>query len=150
MYKNYAFTAVAPPVFDLKLDNRTRERTGTKFTDPEAPGLKYYAGDSYRISPYKLLTTTTPSQGNVSDIRYTVEGAPDGWFVGAESGEIAGSFSSTGLQNISLYAVDKCSQRKLVQNYKHFVLNIAMYIRSIDFTNQKEVAACYYFIETSD
>ena len=25
--------------------------------------------------------------------------------------------------------------RKLVQNYKHFVLNIAMYIRSIDFTN---------------
>ena len=36
--------------------------------------------------------------------------------------------------------------RHLVQQYKHFVLNIAMYIRSIDFTNQLECANCYEFL----
>jgi hypothetical protein len=40
--------------------------------------------------------------------------------------------------------------RQLVQQYRHFALNICMYIRAIDFTNQDEVAMCYNFIETSD
>jgi hypothetical protein len=40
--------------------------------------------------------------------------------------------------------------RHLVQKYRHFVLNIAMFIRSIDFTNKDEVAMCYNFLETSD
>ena len=40
--------------------------------------------------------------------------------------------------------------RKLVQQYRHFMLNISMFIRSINFTNQDEVAMCYNFLETSD
>jgi hypothetical protein len=40
--------------------------------------------------------------------------------------------------------------RHLVQNYRHFVINIAMYIRSIDFTNQLETANCYEFLASSD
>lgn len=40
--------------------------------------------------------------------------------------------------------------RQLVQKYRHFVLNIAMFIRSIDFTNKNEVALCYNFIQNSD
>ena len=40
--------------------------------------------------------------------------------------------------------------RHLVQEYRHFVLNIAMYIRSIDFTDPQEVAMCYNFLETSE
>lgn len=41
-------------------------------------------------------------------------------------------------------------ERRLVQDYRHFVQNIAMYIRAIDFTNQAEVIECYNFLETSD
>ena len=54
------------------------------------------------------------------------------------------------IQAFPLEKVEECYDRKLVQKYKHFVLNIAMYIRSIDFTIQSEVAMCYHFIETSD
>ena len=40
--------------------------------------------------------------------------------------------------------------RHLVQQYRHFVINIAMFIRSIDFTNKNETAMCYNFLDNSD
>lgn len=40
--------------------------------------------------------------------------------------------------------------RHYVQFYRHFILNIAMLVRSIEFTNKEEVAMCYFFIEHSD
>ena len=40
--------------------------------------------------------------------------------------------------------------RHLVRQYRHFVQNVAMYIRAVDFTYQDEVYECYNFLETSE
>ena len=40
--------------------------------------------------------------------------------------------------------------RQLVRQYRHFVQNVAMYIRAVDFTDQDEVYQCYNFLEQSD
>ena len=40
--------------------------------------------------------------------------------------------------------------RQLIQDYRHFVPNIAIYVRAVDFTNPREVAECYSFLDTSE
>ena len=112
---------IDPPTFAI---SKAIERVNTTslFADPDrmkANGQTFVVNTNYRISPLKVLEDgTNPSKGTFKDIRYTVESAPDGWFVGAENGEISGVFSATGPQTIKLFAVDKGNQKALVEEYK--------------------------------
>ena len=51
--------------------------------------LRHIVGDSYRIAPLALdEAKTAVSTGTFDAIKYTLQGAPDGWFVNADNGEI--------------------------------------------------------------
>ena len=40
--------------------------------------------------------------------------------------------------------------RKLVQKHRYLLPNIVQLVRATDFTNQDEVAKCYYYLEHSE
>jgi len=111
VYATYTFIAFDPPGFDLKVDSTSRTNTDPSlFTDPDTHSGPYFVGTSYRISPYTLRSDTVVSTGTLQDIRYTMEGEPDGWFVGAKNGEISGTFSGPGRYSMSLHALDAAKQ----------------------------------------
>ena len=95
---------------------RTRNQSDARFTFPEVRaqlrGNQYYVGDTYRIAPLKLdENLTAVSAGTVREMKYTLDGAPDGWFISANSGEIIGSFESPGTYAFAVHAVDKGGQQ---------------------------------------
>jgi hypothetical protein len=95
-----------------------RKRSGKTFTDPTARKMPYYVGESYRIASLELdLEQTKPSAGGrITDITYTLVGAPDGWFVSALTGEITGTFEEAGVYTMSTHAVDAGGQTVEVES----------------------------------
>lgn len=116
--EEYSFTVVNPPKFELAKGTR-RTRSGSAFTDPaEMQDQPYIVNRNYRIAPIELIESkTNVSAGDFDNITYTVEGAPDGWFVGAQNGEISGTFAAKGNPEIRLYAVDAGNAKVLVEIY---------------------------------
>ena len=87
--ERYRFTVV-PAKFKVNVsDARMQPLQGGKHTDPDA-NTQYVVGTNYRIMPRRLLERgTVPSTGTFTDSRFTIENAPDGWFVNAMTGEIS-------------------------------------------------------------
>lgn len=107
--------------FNLDLDKSSRnEKNGTDYTDPIAMAETYYAvGKSYRVAPFKTLSTTVPSIGGVSNITYTLNAdAPDSFFLSTTSGELFWRFGAQDNGTdiaVTLYAVDKGGARQEVE-----------------------------------
>lgn len=125
---NSTLVGGACKVFELDVNQTERKRTGPEYTDPATMNGTYYAvGDSYRLSTFGILSTTKPSVGSVADIRYTLEGAPDGFFLSTTSGEVFWQFgppdSGTNYSVVvKLVAVDKGSARQVVET---LAMNVA-------------------------
>eukprot|EP00729_Bicosta_minor_P014775 gene14775-28688_t len=89
----FEFSVVEPPAFKIGVDETgPRREVGDKFDDYDII-TKYVTGESYRIAPRQLIESeTTVSSGEFKNIKYALEGAPDGWFVGTDNGQITGVF----------------------------------------------------------
>lgn len=144
LVEEYTFTVVNPPTFELAKGTE-RTRSNALFTDPvEMLGKPYIVGRNYRIAPIELLRSdTSVSAGTFDNITYTVEGAPDGWFVGTESGEISGTFGRESQTEIHLYAVDFGNQRKLVETYNFTVENPAAFAVAVDKSGDRKNGSKY-------
>lgn len=143
--ENYTFTVVNPPQFELAKGTK-RTRSGTAFTDPaEMQDQPYIVNRNYRIAPIELIKAkTNVSAGDFDNITYTVEGAPDGWFVGTESGEIAGTFAVERNEEIRLYAVDAGNAKVLVETYTFAVEEPKSFEVSVDTDGPRASAGAKY------
>ena len=144
LVEEYTFTVVNPPQFELAKGTK-RTRSNAVFTDPvDMLGKPYIVGRNYRIAPIELLRSdTSVSAGTFDNITYTVEGAPDGWFVGADTGEISGTFGRESQTEIHLYAVDFGNQRKLVETYNFTVENPAAFAVAVDRSGDRKNGSKY-------
>ena len=122
MVERYSFRVV-PAEFKVNVsDARVQPLQGGKHTDPDTRTRAYIVGTNYRILPRTLLEHgTEPSKGTFNDTRYTIENAPDGWFVSAKTGEISGAFGARGVYEIGLFAYDKAGLRGHIQTYNFTV-----------------------------
>lgn len=140
----YTFAVVNPPQFELAKGTK-RTRSNALFTDPvDMLGKPYIVGRNYRIAPIELIESkTNVSAGDFDNITYTVEGAPDGWFVGADTGEISGTFGGESQTKIHLYAVDFGNQRTLVETYNFTVENPAAFAVAVDKSGHRKNGSKY-------
>jgi hypothetical protein len=95
-----AITVMQPATFALAIVGEgSRTRTGIAYIDPLvllAAG-SCFVGDSYQIAPLQLdVDATVVSKGSAADITYTLVGAPESWFVSADTGIIFGRFTTPG------------------------------------------------------
>lgn len=123
----FEFSVVEPPAFKIGVDETgPRREVGDKFDDYDII-TKYVTGESYRIAPRQLIESeTTVSSGEFKNIKYALEGAPDGWFVGTDNGQITGVFDEpTEVSKpitMTLNAVDEGGQIASVENYTFTVV----------------------------
>lgn len=114
--------------FKLQFDSNTRtSKPGTVYTDPVAMSSTFYAvNESYRVAPFKILPSTTPSTGNLSDITYTLgAGAPDNFFLSTTSGELFWRFEEANANKnytITLNAVDKGGAKQPIETMEMKVM----------------------------
>jgi hypothetical protein len=118
-------------IFELDVDKagRIQKRRGT-YTDPVAMNGTFYAvNESYRVAPFGIRNTTTPSTGNMSDITYTLGvGTSDNFFLSTTSGEIFWRFEEVDADKtytITLIAVDKGGAKQIMET-------MVMRVRAID------------------
>jgi hypothetical protein len=122
--EEYTFEVDSKPDFTLATLGE-RAQTGAAFTDPTTQG-SYIVADSYRLAPLALDEGQTQvSAGLFSELRYTLKGAPDSWFVNADNGETTGTFPSAGNYTFSLMAVDKGGQQAVVEDLAFIVVATA-------------------------
>jgi hypothetical protein len=116
------FVAVPKPVFKLAVVPMSRTDRGPQFTDPDANTTDYVVKESYRIAPRQINAGATKvSSGLISNITYTLKGAPSSWFVSATTGEIFGLFPEPKVYSFSLLALDADQK---VQTMEKFVFNV--------------------------
>ena len=90
---------------------KTRTRSTAEFTDYDDPATEYLVGKPYRIAPPAMdANATIVSLGHVSDVRYRLLDAQDGFFVNSDNGEIFGVFKQNGTFTMSLAAVDRAGE----------------------------------------
>lgn len=100
----------------------SRLRAGKEYTDPATASRQYFVDENYLIAPLQVNSgTTLPSSGTVDDIKFTLVGAPETWFISADSGIITGKFNATGNYNFSIVAVDAGGQKDTVEEYTFVV-----------------------------
>ena len=107
-------------VFVIGTHPRSVQDAGKKYHDPVA-NTAYAVGESYLIAPLKLDpdTTQTVENDTFADITYKMTGAPQGFFLNPQSGEVFGQFNNASDErNISLFAVDLSGQEALVEVYR--------------------------------
>jgi hypothetical protein len=114
--ERFTFQVQEAPRFSLAVSkDGNRTRSGDLFTNPNETPL-YTVGKHYRIAPPLLdFRKTKPSDGQLADIKYTLEGAPDGWFVNGDNGEITGMFDTAGLFAMTLMARDSAGEEATVE-----------------------------------
>lgn len=123
----FEFSVVEPPAFKIGVDETgPRKEVGNKFDDYDTI-TEYVTGESYRIAPRQLIESeTSVSSGEFKNIKYALEGAPDGWFVGTDNGQITGVFDEpTEVSKpitMTLNAVDESGQIASVENYTFAVV----------------------------
>jgi hypothetical protein len=90
-------------------ERNTRPEFANGYTNPTTFKGPFIVGDTYRIAALKLNTSSTiVSDGTFAEIKYTLgQGAPPGFFVSSNNGEILAQFDQPGQYNVSLLAVDK-------------------------------------------
>jgi serine/threonine protein kinase len=119
----------------------------------------YITGVTYRIAPFTIDREKTEiGGGNFSDIRYRLDGAPDSWFVNVESGEILGSYATSGYYAFELVATNKDNTAQTVERYNFSVRDPAEFIVKTtlnrlsvgnpDFTDYDNSATRYYVGES--
>jgi hypothetical protein len=151
MLEELSFAVIAAAAFKLSLFS-ARTRTSSEFTDPDEQ-LAYTVGESYRIAPLKIdMETTVVSIGKVTDITYTLEGAPDGWFVSSKTGEISGVFNQAGTYQMTLFAMDAARvERQEVQTYQFSVMLPAEFVLAEDWDpNTMGAMEARMFLDRSD
>ena len=118
-------------IFELDVDKAARkQKQGGTYTDPVAMNGTFYAvNESYRVAPFGIRSTTTPSTGNTSDITYTLGvGTSDNFFLSTTSGEIFWRFEEADKDKtytITLIAVDKGGAKQIMET-------MVMRVRAID------------------
>ena len=84
-----------PEAFSPKpLATRKNGAPGKTYTDPDSViANQYTVGTSYLIATKELdQNATIVSSGTLEDIGYTATGAPSGFFLNPQSGELFGQF----------------------------------------------------------
>lgn len=110
------------PTFKLVV-GPNRLRAGNEYVDPALKSTPFFVGENYLIAPLQIDTiATVPSSGKVNDIKFTLVGAPETWFISADSGIITGKFNATGNYNFSIVAVDAGGQQATVEEYEFTVV----------------------------
>jgi serine/threonine protein kinase/Leucine-rich repeat (LRR) protein len=129
--ENMTFSTIVKPGFKLAVVPNSRTLTGPEFTDPDLKTTQFVVGDSYRIAPRKIDTEQTKtSLGTISDIRYTLVGAPSSWFVSAVTGQIFGIFTDETNYTFSLQAEDAGNQKQTVEYMTFNVVNPDKFVTS--------------------
>lgn len=114
--------------FDIVIDDskRIQQDPDATYTDPADMLSTFYVVNhpgGYRIAPFRILDSTSPSTGEVDDIRYTLgDDTPNNFFLSTTSGEIFFRFEEAhaNMENvlIRLYAVDKGGAKQLIETMK--------------------------------
>jgi hypothetical protein len=123
------FTILPKPQFQPVFQHeRTTEQgddstNATDYADPTAASQSFVVGTNYKIATFVLDTALTKvSAGSVGDITYTLSSnAPESWCVQAKSGDISGSFSTSGNYSFAVLAVDQAGETAVVEQ-----INIAV------------------------
>lgn len=125
------------PVFQLGhtgvrlTDGNSTADAAAGYTDPASTKL-YIIGSTYKIAPLELNPETTIlSDGQFSDISYTLSGAPNSFFVQAKTGVIFGQFERSIEYSFSLLAVDKSGQTAEVERYTFQVIDKAQFVLGV-------------------
>ena len=114
----------APFVLETTPDT-TRRYVGQQYTDPSSMvATLCVVNTNYKISPLTLdeTKTTLSDGGDVTTLKYTLEGAPDSWFVAASTGMITGQFEAAGNYNFTLVAADRRKEEQIVETFNFSVV----------------------------
>ena len=111
----------AARLFEVDLLKNERIVVGDEYTDPEKKPDSYTVNKNYLIAPYRLGTQTQVSAGTVTDIKYTLLGAPASWFISADTGIITGRFNESNVYNFSVVAIDAGEQLQTMENFSFTV-----------------------------
>lgn len=115
-----------PGSFDLKLlDPPIRQNSSAQYTDPVAMATApYVVNENYKISRLQLdeAKTILSDGGPTNSLKYTLDGAPDSWFVSAKTGTITGQFETAGIYNFSLVAADGRKEEQVVETFSFTVV----------------------------
>eukprot|EP00039_Didymoeca_costata_P014829 m.244994 g.244994 ORF g.244994 m.244994 type:complete len:1378 (+) comp16106_c0_seq31:355-4488(+) len=113
----FDFTIVEPPRINITFKTPIERvyRRNVNYTDPKQ-SEPLHLGKNYLFAPLSLdFNTTRVSDGDVDQIRYWLQGAPDGFFVNPDTGEISGTFLKVGNYSMKLFGQDKGRQDGLVE-----------------------------------
>eukprot|EP00729_Bicosta_minor_P003171 gene3171-4881_t len=115
-----------PGKFDLKLlDPPMRQISGAQYIDPSATTVSdYVVNENYKISRLQLdeAKTILSDGGPTNSLKYTLDGAPDSWFVSAKTGTITGQFETAGIYSFSLVAADGRKEEQVVETFSFTVV----------------------------
>jgi serine/threonine protein kinase len=124
---NEALIADVCTPFQLAVNrNGTRTKSGTEFTNLTTMNSTYYTVrefESYRIAPLEIDDSRTNySSGTQSNVTYTMTGAPVGFFLNTQTGQMLGTFdnfdsdkSATKTFKITLQAIDENKLQQIME-----------------------------------
>ena len=123
-------------LFEVAVDRTgPRVREGNLFTVPTNQTV-YTVGKNYRIARRRLIKDGTMlSAGAFDDITYSISGAPDGWFVASDTGEVTGVFAAATPRDspikIVLIVTDGGGQTDVVDEYFFNVVEPPTFIPNV-------------------
>lgn len=123
--------------------------TSPKYVTDQSPDLECYVGGTYRVAPINLTTFGTVHESviygsnnaddNTAKFTFTLRGAPPGFFIEANSGEILAvpTLPTDGSVDAALWVVDRLGEEAFVQNIRVVVntppvLNITLRAERIE------------------
>ena len=100
-----------------------RLNNGAGYTDPTTKKTSYFVGENYLIARLQLNeTATVVTQGGVNQITYTLRGAPDSWFINADTGEMTGRFREEKSYTFSIDGIDLGRKQKEIESFSFKVV----------------------------
>lgn len=126
LIQNISIRINQPTPFVLKTSPlKSRQYSGPPYTDPSTMATTpYFVNENYKISRLQLdeAKTILSDGGPTNSLKYTLDGAPDSWFVSAKTGTITGQFETAGIYNFSLVAADGRKEEQVVETFSFTVV----------------------------